>query len=89
MRSFRVTSGASLAGNALQFVLLEPAAKEQVKLSGFTTGLKPGDAVTVSVDWKKGKTQVLDKEYSMTVLKDESGKLWIGDAKGRGFIIRK
>jgi hypothetical protein len=25
----------------------------------------------------------------MTVLKDESGKLWIGDAKGRGFIIRK
>ncbi len=79
----------SYNGNALQFVLLEPAAKEQVKLSGFTTGLKPGDAVTVSVDWKKGKTQVLDKEYSMTVLKDESGKLWIGDAKGRGFIIRK
>lgn len=79
----------SYNGNALQFVLLEPAAKEQVKLSGFTTGLKPGDAVTVSVDWKKGKTQVLDKEYSMTVLKDESGKLWIGDARGRGFIIRK
>ena len=79
----------SYDGSALQFVLLEPAAKEQVKLSGFTTGLKPGDAVTVSVDWKKGKTQVLDKEYSMTVLKDESGKLWIGDAKGRGFIIRK
>lgn len=79
----------SYNGNALQFVLLEPAAKEQVKLSGFTTGLKPGDAVTVFVDWKKGKTQVLDKEYSMTVLKDESGKLWIGDARGRGFIIRK
>ena len=79
----------SYDGDALQFVLLEPAAKEQVKLGGFTTGLKTGDAVTVSVDWKKGKNQVLDKQYSMTVLKEENGKLWVGDAKGRGFIIRK
>ena len=79
----------SYNGNALQFVLLEPAAKEQVKLSGFTTDLKTGDAVTVAVNWKKGKTQVLDKQYSMTVLKEENGKLWVGDAKGRGFIIRK
>lgn len=79
----------SYNGNALQFVLLEPAAKEQVKLSGFTTELKTGDAVTVSVEWKKDKTLVLDKEYSMEVLKEEGGKLWIGDARGRGFIIRK
>ena len=70
-------------------MLLEPQGKEQVKLSGFTTALQPGDAVTVSVDWKKDKTQVLEKAYPMTVLKDQEGKLWIGDAKGRGVIIRK
>ena len=79
----------SYDGSALQFVLLEPQGKEQVKLSGFTTALQPGDAVTVSVDWKKDKTQVLEKAYPMTVLKDQEGKLWIGDAKGRGVIIRK
>lgn len=79
----------SYDGSALQFVLLEPQGKEQVKLSGFTTALQPGDAVTVSVDWKKDKTQVLEKAYPMTVLKDQDGKLWIGDAKGRGVIIRK
>lgn len=79
----------SYDGNALQFVLLAPAAREQVTLGGFTTDLKTGDAVTVAVNWKKGKNQVLDKQYSMTVLKEENGKLWVGDAKGRGFIIRK
>ncbi len=79
----------SYEGSALQFVLLEPQGKEQVKLSGFTTALQPGDAVTVSVDWKKNKTQVVEKDYPMTVLKDQDGKLWIGDAKGRGVIIRK
>lgn len=79
----------SYDGSALQFVLLEPQGKEQVKLSGFTTALQPGDAVTVSVEWKKDKTQVLEKAYPMTVLKDQDGKLWIGDAKGRGVIIRK
>lgn len=79
----------SYDGSALQFVLLEPQGKEQVKLSGFTTALQPGDAVTVSVDWKKNKTQVVEKDYPMTVLKDQDGKLWIGDAKGRGVIIRK
>ncbi len=79
----------SYDGSALQFVLMEPQGKEQVKLSGFTTALQPGDAVTVSVDWKKDKTQVLEKAYPMTVLKDQDGKLWIGDAKGRGVIIRK
>ena len=79
----------SYEGSALQFVLLEPQGKEQVKLSGFTTALQPGDAVTVSVDWKKNKTQVVEKDYPMTVLKDQDGKLWVGDAKGRGVIIRK
>lgn len=79
----------SYDGDALQFVLMEPQAKEQVRLSGFTTGLGIGDPVTVSVEWKKDKTLVLDKEYSMEVLKEEDGKLWVGDARGRGVIIRK
>lgn len=79
----------SYDGSALRFVLLEPKGKEQVTLSGFNTSLQPGDAVTVSVNWKKDKTLVLEKDYPMTVLQDLDGKLWVGDAKGRGVIIRK
>ena len=79
----------SYDGSALRFVLLEPKGKEQLEISGFTTSLQPGDAVTVSVNWKKDKTLVLEKDYPMTVLQDLDGKLWVGDAKGRGVIIRK
>ena len=73
----------------MEFVLLEPKGKEQVKISGLTTSVQIGDAVTVSVSWKKDKTWVLNKDYPMTVLQDLNGKLWVGDTKGRGIIIRK
>lgn len=79
----------SYDGNSMEFVLLEPKGKEQVKISGLSKSLQIGDAVTVSVNWKKDKTLVLDKDYPMTVLQNQDGKLWIGDAKGRGVIIRK
>ena len=79
----------SYDGNSMEFVLLEPKGKEQVKISGLTTSVQIGDAVTVSVSWKKDKTWVLNKDYPMTVLQDLNGKLWVGDTKGRGVIIRK
>ena len=79
----------SYDGDSMEFVLLEPKGKEQVRISGLTKSLQIGDAVTVSVNWKKDKTLVLDKDYPMTVLQDLNGKLWVGDTKGRGFIIRK
>lgn len=79
----------SYDGDSMEFVLLEPKGKEQVKISGLTTSLQIGDAVTVSVSWKKDKTWVLNKDYPMTVLQDLNGKLWVGDTKGRGVIIRK
>ena len=79
----------SYDGDSMEFVLLEPKGKEQVKISGLTTSLQTGDAVTVSINWKKGKTVIMDKDYPMTVLQDMNGKLWVGDSKGRGVIIRK
>lgn len=79
----------SYDGDSMEFVLLEPKGKEQVKISGLTKSLQIGDDVTVSVSWKKDKTWVLNKDYPMTVLQDLNGKLWVGDTKGRGVIIRK
>ena len=79
----------SYDGDSMEFVLLEPKSKEQVRIGGLTTSLQTGDAVTVSVNWKKDKTVILQKDYPMTVLQDQDGKLWVGDTKGRGVIIRK
>ena len=79
----------SYDGDSMEFVLLEPKGKEQVRIGGLTTSLQTGDDVTVSVNWKKDKTVILQKDYPMTVLQDQDGKLWVGDTKGRGVIIRK
>lgn len=76
-----------LTGNALTFALLDPAQKEQVVISGYSTTDPVGTAVTVNVAWKQDKTSVVSGNYNWYVLKVADGKAWIGDAKGRGVII--
>ena len=76
-------------GNALTFVLTNPGESEQMVLKGFSDTMKAGDAVTISVDWKKGSTVVLGKSYEMSVVAIEDKKVWIADEKGNGFVIKK
>ena len=68
-------------------MLLNAGSKEQIVLSGYSTDKKVGASVTLSVNWKKGSTSVLSKEYSMSVLKDDGEWVWIGDDSGKGVII--
>ena len=76
-----------LNGDALTYVLLDPAQKEQVVVTGYSTTNSVGDQVAVNVAWKKNKASVLSQEYNWYVLKVADGKAWIGDAKGNGVII--
>ena len=76
-------------GNALTFVLANPDESEQMVLKGFSKTMKAGDAVTITVDWKKGSTVVLSKSYEMSVVAIEDKKVWIADEKGNGFVIKK
>lgn len=71
----------------LTCVILDPAQKEQVVISGYSTTQPVGAQVTVNVAWKQDKTSVLSGDYNWYVLKVADGKAWIGDAKGRGVII--
>lgn len=76
-------------GDKLTFVLMKPADNEQMVITGYSSSLKAGDAVTLAVDWKKGTTRVLSDTYAMTVVKEEGRKVWIADKKGNGFVIKK
>lgn len=76
-------------GAALTFVLMKPAEKEQLVLGGYTDTLKEGDAVTLTLDWKKGTDRLLFGTYSMIVVKVEGKKVWIADRRGNGFVIKK
>ena len=76
-------------GTALTYAIVDPSSKEQIEITGYSSNMTVGSAVTVKVEQKKNSTSILSKSYSMSVLKDEGGKVWIGDDKGRGVIIRK
>ncbi|MBQ9410894.1 MAG: hypothetical protein IJU21_04725 [Bacteroidales bacterium] len=75
--------------NTLDFIILDPDSKEQLVLSGIDTASQEGQQLTVGVEWKKAGKSVLSKQYSMALLKDTDDMMWIGDSKGKGFIVKK
>ena len=76
-------------GTALTFALLKPADSEQLVLSGFSDTMQAGDAVTMTLDWKKGTDRVLFGSYTMSVVAIDNKKVWIADKRGNGFVIKK
>lgn len=77
-------------GHSLTFVLLNPDEEEQLAISGYADTMKPGDALSVDVLWKKGPDVLMDRSsVSMAVVKDEDGLVWLADRKGEGFVIKK
>ena len=79
----------SYDGTALSFVLLDPENEKVLKVSGYENTMQPGDDATLSLLWKEGRTTVLSKTYAVSVLKEEDGKVWLGDVRGNGFVIKK
>lgn len=79
----------SYSGSALSFAILDMAGREQLKATGYSTSMQVGDAVPLSVEWKVDRNTTLSQVYEMKVIKDEGGKVWIGDIRGRGVILKK
>jgi hypothetical protein len=79
----------SYPGGKLEFVLLKPATKEQLVVSGFDPSLTKGGTATVSVVYRQGKKVLLDKEFTFAVVKEDGPKVWLGDGSGQGLILKK
>ena len=74
----------------LEFAILRAADKEQLVVSGFDPNLAKGDAVTVTVAWRKGRNFLLkEKSFNLKVVKEDGPKVWLGDGSGRGLILKK
>lgn len=73
----------------LTYTIVNPNTVEELEITGYTKSKLKGDAVTINVNWRRGVQQVLNATYTMTVLKEEGAKVWIGDGSGKGFIIKK
>ena len=73
----------------LEFVILDAKNKEQLVISGFDPNLRKGDLATVSVRHRKGFDTLLDKTYTLSVVKEDGPKVWLGDGSGQGIILKK
>ena len=74
----------------LEFAILRAADKEQMVVSGFDPSLAKGDAVTVTVAWRKGLNFLLkEKSFDLKVVKEDGPKVWLGDGSGQGLILKK
>ena len=72
------------------FVILNPANKEQLEITGYKRSLVKGDIATITVSWKKGKSTVINsKTYPVKLVKENGPVVWLADDKGNGFIINK
>ena len=73
----------------LSFILLNPETEEKAEIVGYQSSLKTGDDVSISLHWTQRNTVVRSQTYAMQVMQDDGDKVWIGDSKGNGFIIKK
>ena len=78
------------ASGVQTFAIVNPETKEQLEITGYKKGYAKGDEFTVSVNWRQGKKQIaLEKTYTVTVVKEDGSKVWLGDGSGNGFVIKK
>ncbi|MBR4735829.1 MAG: BACON domain-containing protein [Bacteroidales bacterium] len=76
-------------GEELCFVLTDPDEEEYVILSGLQASPEVGADVLVNVSWTKADDKVMEHEFKMSVLQVDGSKVWIGDTRGRGFVVKK
>ena len=79
----------SYPDGTLEFVLLKASTKEQLVVSGYDPSLAKGGKATVSVHYRKGRATLLDKAYTLSVVKEDGPKVWLGNGSGEGLILKK
>ena len=79
----------SYVDGKLVFAILNPSDKEQLVVTGYDPSLVKGDAVTVTLNYRKGKQTVRKGTYNLTVVGEDGPKVWLGNGSGQGFILKK
>ena len=76
-------------GDKLTYALMNPSRKEQMVVTGYKKSMKIGDSAQFNVEWRMGISPKLALTYKLTVVRIDETKVWLGDAKGNGLIIKK
>ena len=71
------------------FVLLNAPTSRQFEVTGYDPTLTLGQEARVSVSFRRRKTVVLSDVFTLTVVKEDGPKVWLGDGTGQGIILKK
>ena len=71
------------------YTLIDPSDVEELEVVGYKRTYVKGDAVTVSVHWRRGFATVLSQTFQMVLIKEEGPKVWLSDGNGHGIILKK
>ena len=73
----------------MEFILLDPASRKQLVVSGFDPSLTQGQETEISVQYRQGSQILLAKSYRLTVVREDGPKVWLSAGKGKGIILKK
>ena len=74
---------------SVEFILLDPASRKQLVVSGFDPSLTQGQETEISVQYRQGSQILLSKSYRLTVVREDGPKVWLSAGKGKGIILKK
>ena len=74
---------------SVTFILLNPASKKQLVVSGFDSTLTQGREAEVSVQYRIGSQTLLVKSCRLTVVREDGPKVWLSAGNGKGIILKK
>ena len=77
------------ADGSVEFILLDPASRKQLVVSGFDPSLTQGQETEISVQYRQGSQILLAKSYRLTVVREDGPKVWLSAGKGKGIILKK
>lgn len=73
----------------LTFSILAPAEDQVVEFAGIPAEVVIGDSFALHLTYISGITTVIDKEFTVYVVKEEGHRVWLSDGAGNGFIIKR
>ena len=71
------------------YTLINPSEVEELEIYGYKNSYVKGDGnISITVNWRRGTTNVLTQDYTMTIIKETGPKVWLSDGT-HGVIIKK
>ena len=73
----------------LTFAILAPEEDQVVEFSNIPTDIKLGDNFELGLTFISGITTEVNEVFSVYLVKEEGNTLWLSDAQGNGFIVKR